>query len=160
MRIDLELPNSPPRWVLLGLNALTQVNRAIFLGTPRSRFFLPPVVYQRERKEIWKSCDAILRDGFDDCDGLSTWRAGELEAAGWLAIFPFEEAYEIAQAYQPETIAARVVLEQTGTRLFHAITRYQIVVDGDVYEFTDDPSARLGMLGKVAPEIKELRYAR
>jgi hypothetical protein len=160
MHIDLELPNSPRAWVL-GLNALTQVNRAIVLGNPAFPFlYYTPVIYQRERKEIWKTCDAILRDGFDDCDGLSTWRAGELEAAGWLAVFPFEEAYELAQAYQPETIAARVVLEQTGTRLFHAITRYQIVVDGDVYEFTDDPSARLGMLGKVAPEIKELRYAR
>lgn len=160
MHIDLELPNSPRAWVL-ALDALTQVNRAIIIGNPAfPLLYFAPVIYQRESSEKWKSCDAILRDRFDDCDGLATWRAGELAALGWLAVFPWEEAYPLAQELQPESIAARVVLEQTGARLFHAITRYQIVVDGDVYEFTDDPSSRLGMLGSISPEIKELRYAR
>ena len=105
------------------------------------------IVYRREKREKW--CDYInaLAQGYEDCDGLSAIRAGELRARGWRALRRGEPGYGAAQELRPRHIAAEVMLTTRTKRgrrgLFHGITRYRI--DGRWYR--DDPSARLGMVG-------------
>lgn len=113
------------------------------------------VVYRREETEIWCDYLLMLTQGWEDCDGLSAVRAGELRARGWRALapkdpndplrYPGDGGYEWAMRHKPESIKAQAVCvtrTQPGeTGLYHCITKY--AVGGRIYY--DDPSARLGM---------------
>lgn len=72
--------------------------------------------------EIWKDIPAILRDGADDCEGMTCWRAAELRVR-----FNRPMARPIL----------RVRNRPNGSRLFHIV-----VGDGEARE---DPSRILGM---------------
>lgn len=153
MEIDLRLPARPRAWLWI-LQAIRTINAELIAGTPSfPLLYYSRVIYVRERAERFATADQVLALGEEDCDSLAAWRAGELEALGWLAVFPFEDAYPWATAYRPETIPARVVLTQEGPTAYHALVAYDIAGQ----TFFDDPSARLGMYGGLTPEIQELR---
>lgn len=78
--------------------------------------------------ELWLDIPAIMRQGFDDCEGLSCWLAAELRMR------------DVNSVGDKRRTAAVVVLKQTKRRgLWHA------VVDDkeDLQRF--DPSRQLGM---------------
>lgn len=114
------------------------------------------VVYRREAAEVWCDYLLMLAQGWEDCDGLSAARAGELRARGWRALapkdpndelrYPGDAGYAYARANRVPSIKAQVVVVtrvQPGqTGLYHCIVKYA-VGDGRIYY--DDPSARLGM---------------
>ena len=153
MKVDLRVPARPRAWLWI-LNALRTINAELIAGTASFPFlYYSPVVYRRESVERFATADQCLALGEEDCDSLSAWRAGELEALGWLAVFPFEDAHQWATYYRPTKIPARVVLTQEGPTAYHALVAYEI--EGQT--FYDDPSARLGMYGGLTPEIQELR---
>lgn len=99
---------------------------------------LPPlyksgVKYQVEgAPERWLDAQAIYRQGHDDCEGLSAWRAGELLLEGVAA------GVDARKIEKPSK-------EMGGSgrgRLYHAVTW----VNGpDGQRQYDDPSVRLGM---------------
>lgn len=153
MLITCEVPNHPRAWLHL-LTGIANADAEIIAGNPGfPLLYNAPVVYQREIGELWRTADKILRDGFEDCDGLACWRAGELVARGWRAIFPFEDAWAVAQRLRPASISARPVLLNQGGGLYHCITLYEL----GAHTFYDDPSARLGMHGELDAGVEELR---
>ncbi len=141
------------------LNALARVNERI-LRHPKyvGRFPLlydSGVVYRRERDETWSDVVNTLAQGHEDCDALAAWRAGELRARGAAALRPGDGGHAEALRQRLTSIPAEVMLT-TRTRegrpgLYHCVARYQV---GGA-EFTDDPSARLGMFhGRVDPKVR------
>ena len=117
------------------------------------------VVYQREADETWSDYINLLAEGHEDCDALSAARAGELIARGWKAMAPGDEGWDLAAKLKPASIAAEVML-RTRARpdepgMYHCIVRYPI---GGTW-FRDDPSARLGMNGSIAPSVWKRRLA-
>ena len=98
---------------------------------------LPPlydsgVKYKTEDGEFWWDAQEIVNNGFDDCEGLSAYRAGEILAAGG----------EAAVVTRLITVPNAFMGGGGGGRLFHAIVRAR---DRDGKMQYDDPSARLGM---------------
>lgn len=88
------------------------------------------VVYQPEGSpELWWDAQEIINNGFDDCEGLAAYRAGELIAQG-----------------TPAQVWTRRIQPPDGSRsrraLFHALTKVNL--PGGAVRY-DDPSVRLGM---------------
>lgn len=138
------------------LNWLAQENARLLKERPELPLLYDSgVVYRRENDETW--CDFInmLAQGCEDCDGLAAARAGELMARGWKALRPGDGGYEEARRTRPQILRAEVLLrtnaavDQTG--LYHCLVRYQV---GEKWH-RDDPSARLGMNGTIANEVKQ-----
>lgn len=95
--------------------------------TQLRRGLVPPlyqsgVRYQREQRgrEDWQTAAEAYARRVADCEDLAAWRAAELRLAG---------------------IEARAIVYQAGPRLKHVVVEYP---DGR----REDPSKRLGMLGK------------
>lgn len=132
------------------------------------------VRYEREKGEIWGDVLNTYMNGIEDCDALAAIRSGELMARGWRALrpdwrtlqaqgyqlsqdapvrYPGDEGYALAMQVRPEKIYSEVYLKTNADHgkpgLYHCVTRYFITDPrtGIEYEFHDDPSARLGMLG-------------
>lgn len=83
------------------------------------------VRYRRERPEIWKDIPTAMRDGWDDCEGLSSWLAAELRVRRGM----------------PNARVKLIQQPTIGRKLWHAI-----VYDPDSNR-RFDPSKRLGMRG-------------
>ena len=135
------------------LNFLAQENALLLDERPELPLLYDSyVVYRREQDETW--CDFInmLIQGHEDCDGLAAARAGELISKGWQALRPGEGGYREAVQTRPEHIFAEVILRTNGGAdgggLYHCLVHYN--VSGRWYR--DDPSARLGMNGRIPPE--------
>src|SRR5690606_13148357 len=90
----------------------------------------------------------------EDCDGLAAARAGELMARGVDALRPGDGGYEEARRAALRAIPAEVMLRTRTTArepgLYHCVVRYQVA--GRWYR--DDPSARLGMNGRVDAAVQ------
>jgi hypothetical protein len=138
------------------LNWLAQENARLLLERPELPLLYDSgVVYRREDDETW--CDFInmLAQGFEDCDGLAAARAGELMARGWQALRPGDPGYEQARRQNLHRLDAEVLLrtntapDETG--LYHCVVRYKV---GNQWH-RDDPSARLGMHGRIASEVRQ-----
>jgi hypothetical protein len=142
------------------LNWLASENAVILRARPDLPLLYDSgVVYQREEDETWSDVLNLLAEGHEDCDALSAARAGELIARGYKALAPGDEGYELAAKLKPASIPAEVML-RTRTRpdrpgLYHCIVRYPI---GKSW-FRDDPSAKLGMYGSIAPSVWKRRLA-
>ena len=141
------------------LNALARVNERI-LRHPKYAGKFPllydsGVVYRREKDETWSDVVNTLTQGHEDCDALAAWRAGELRARGASALRQGDGGYADAVRQKLTTIAAEVMLT-TRTRegrpgLYHCVVRYGV----NGREYTDDPSARLGMFhGRIDPKVQ------
>ena len=104
--------------------AQTRVNMAFLLANPEiPRLYESGVRYRREGSpEVWKDIPTILRDGADDCEGLSCWLAAE-----------FRVRNDVPGA------AVRLAKQRT-PGLWHAI-----VIDVENPRRRWDPSKRLGM---------------
>lgn len=117
------------------------------------------VVYRREVDETWSDYLNMLAQGHEDCDGLAAARAGELLARGWRALRPGDPGFETARRQRLKRIKAQVFLETTSRPgepgLYHCLVHYWI--GGRRYR--DDPSARLGMHGRITPDVRA-RWAR
>lgn len=129
------------------LNWLARHNQRELLRNPDfPGLYASNVVYQREEVETWCDYAEMLVQGWEDCDGLSAARAGELLARGWRALSPGEEGYREARASRITSIPAEVMMTTNvpagGHGLYHCIVRYRV----NGRRCYDDPSARLGML--------------
>ena len=144
------------------LNWLAQENARIFKVHPDlPGLYESGVVYDRERRETWCDYLALLAQGREDCDGLAAARAGELVARGAAALQPGDGGYREAKALGLTTIKAEPILTTRvrpgDSGLYHCIVRYWVGAD----RYTDDPSARLGMLdGRRARRRRRRRRSR
>ncbi len=111
------------------------------------------IVYRREPDETWRDYPNMLIAGHEDCDSLAAARTGEILAHGAGAFAPGDVGYEQTRGLV-ESIPAEVMLLTRSTPedpgLYHCIVRFWV---GDE-ELRDDPSARLGMLGTIDPEVQ------
>lgn len=114
-------------------NAIARHNARQIRERGLPRLYGGGVRYKTEGSpELWWDAQEIVNNGFDDCEGLSAYRAGELLNDGVDA-----EVYT-RLVQKPDT-----GMGGTGKgRLFHAVTRARLP-DGRVV--VDDPSRRLGM---------------
>jgi len=154
MRIAVKLAFDEQAAVRL-LNWLAQENGHILRERPDLPLLYDSGVrYEREDDETW--CDFInmLVQGHEDCDGLAAARAGELLARGWRALRPGDGGYSLALSSRPASIQAVVFLRTRSSvdepGLYHCLVRY--LIDGQW--FVDDPSARLGMNGRIPRDIR------
>lgn len=131
------------------LDALVETNVLIMeeskeRGTPIPILYTSGVVYKSEKKgvEDWLDCLEIVRRGWDDCEGLGSFRAAELRLQG------IKNARAVWKFWQsPRTLEQR----------YHIVTRYRPPIGGfkfpshaislgnGIYE--EDPSKVLGMKG-------------
>lgn len=115
-----------PQLLTAAAEALTAMNYVIMSRDPDS---YPPLYesgarYRREEpgREDWLTCDAILAQGFGDCEDLAAYRAAELRREG---------------------VPARVLVRPTKRGSYHAVVVYP---DGDV----EDPSRMLVIMERMA----------
>lgn len=112
---------SPPpgdRQVLEALvEGVTAANYVLLSRTAYPRLYASGVRYQREPDERWLLVPQIIERGWDDCEGLASWRAAEYRLAG---------------------IPAVVRLVPGRAARWHAVVG---LPDGRI----EDPSRRLGM---------------
>ena len=124
----LSLSTFPPAALipaLLGLyEGITRMNVAFLRASPKTPLLLKSGVrWRREGSpEIVKTIPEILRDGYDDCEGLASWRAAELRV----------------RFNKP---SARVMVYQARPKVWHAI------VEDPRTGRHWDPSRQLGMRG-------------
>lgn len=128
------------------LDWLAQENALILRERPDlPNLYDSGVRYEREKTEAWLDVIRMYNQGFEDCDGLSAGRAGELMARGFEALQPGDGGYDYARRHQLEYIEARPFLrtrtEVGKSGLYHCIVRYRV---GNTW-YRDDPAARLGM---------------
>jgi hypothetical protein len=120
-------------------SALARHNAKRIAAKGLPRLYKTDVEYRPEGSpELWWDAEEILDKGYEDCDGLASYRAGEL----------------IAKEDLDADVYCRLIQKPStemggsgGGRLFHAITRVRVVdpKTGQArYEY-DDPSARCGM---------------
>jgi hypothetical protein len=147
MRIAVKLAFDEGAAVRL-LNWLARENALLLRARPDiPLLYESGVIYRREQDETWSDALNTLAQGWEDCDALSAWRAGELMARGHTALSPGDGGYKAAHRNRLRRIEAEVFLRtraaegQTG--LYHCIVRYRV---GSRW-YRDDPSARLGMYG-------------
>jgi len=131
------------------LNWLARVNARILAENPGlPALYAAGVEYRRETQETWSDYINLLAQGWEDCDSLAAARAGEILARGYLALAPGDGGYKAAKRRKLRRIRAEVFLRTRTTPdqpgLYHCLVRYR--VGGRWYQ--DDPSARLGMLGR------------
>lgn len=116
--------------------AMTRVNVAWMLAHKCPLLYRSGVRYRREDErgdvgEIWKDASTILKDGFDDCEGLASFLAAELRVKAPNSVGPMR----YANAY--------VKLKTTSMPgMLHAIVFDPVT--GKVF----DPSRKLGMNAK------------
>jgi len=112
--------------------AQTLVNMAYLLAFPNTpSLYKSGVRYRREgTPEKWKDIPTILRDGFDDCEGLACWLAAELRV---------RRDIETARVHLTSQPLSGEAGEGTAA-LIHAL-----VVDGANLRRRWDPSKVLGM---------------
>lgn len=151
MRATIEMRQDPASWVAV-FNAIAHDNESLVRDGQVPLLYGSGVRYRREDLEWWINALIVLLQGHGDCEDLAAWRAGELRALGWRALLPSMDGYATARARHLNSIEAEVVLTREGDRLYHAITRYRV---GTTWYY-DDPSARLGMLGNIDPEVLAL----
>jgi len=123
----------PPKMRLAVLTtyfeAQTRVNVAYLAAFPQTPpLYKSGVRYRREgTPEQWKDIPTILRDGFDDCEGLACWLAAELRVNRRIEA---ARVHLVSQAHDDADDGA----------VIHAI-----VVDGANPRRRWDPSKVLGM---------------
>lgn len=151
MEITLKLGFAEAGFVRL-LNWLAKENARLLRDrTDLPSLYTSGVVYKREKRETW--CDIInaFSQGWEDCDGLAAWRAGELLARGHRALRPGDGGYRAAKKRRLKRIPAEVLLRTRSkageSGLYHCIVRYRV---GRKW-YRDDPSARLGMYDGFKP---------
>ena len=154
MQIAVKLAFEEQAMVRL-LNWLAQENAIILrqnAGLPL--LYDSGVVYRREKRETWCDYLNMLIQGHEDCDGLAAARAGELMSKGWRALRQGDGGWEDAVRLRPNRIFSEVMLRTSsgpdGGGLYHCLVHYR--VNGRWYR--DDPSARLGMNGRIPPETR------
>jgi hypothetical protein len=86
-------------------------------------------------KEVWRAVPHVLENGGSVCHSLSCWRAAELRNAG-IDARPVWTVQELGD----------------GSALYHVVV-YVAPCDLAPDGMLDDPSARLGMPGGIAPQI-------
>lgn len=151
-----------PEYVMSLCNVVRLMNVSELLRNPHLPLLYDSgVVYQREGGEVFRDVVHLYKRGADDCDTLAPARAGELLARGWKALAPGEGGYELAQRKRPSSINAwcyfttRDDVNGPGPKLWHVEVMYEVAGQ----DFTDDPSARLGMYdGFIDPKV-EARWA-
>ena len=151
-RVLVECGWSPERMVRL-LNWLRDENVGLLPTAKLPLLYDSHVVYVTETIEKLSDATYVHAAGQDDCDSLAAWRAAELLVYGAQALAPGDDGYELAQRLGLRSIDAQVVLQKQDQLLYHAVVRYRVGPDS----FIDDPSAKLGMLGAVAPQIAARR---
>ena len=151
MQIALKLGFAEDGFVRL-LNWLAKENARILRDRPDlPNLYDAGVVYKREKRETW--CDIInaFSQGWEDCDGLAAWRAGELLARGHHVLQPGDGGYKAAKRRRLKSIPAEVMLRTRAPEgrsgLYHCIVRYRV----GKHWYRDDPSARLGMYDGFKP---------
>lgn len=156
MKIVLDIRGNARSWLIL-LESLVEINVAILEDEPDfPALYGSGVRYRREVEERWVDCAGVLRDLVEDCDSLSAWRAAELRVRGWRALLPGQPGYREAKRLRLQSIDAQVFLRRPkNDSLYHALVVYR--VGRELYE--DDPSARLGMLGSIDPNVRRLERA-
>ena len=137
------------------LNWLAQENALLLRARPELPLLYDSgVVYRRESDETWSDYINLLAQGWEDCDALAAARAGELIAVGAQALRSGEPGFREAHQMGLSTIPAEVMLTTStdlGTPgLYHCLVRYRV---GRRW-YRDDPSARLGMNGRVDPTVR------
>lgn len=137
------------------LNFLAQENALLLDERPELPLLYDShVIYRREQDETWCDFLNMLIQGHEDCDGLAAARAGELMSKGWRALRQGEGGWEDAAKHRPDSIFSEVILRTSsgpdGGGLYHCLVHYS--VNGRWYR--DDPSARLGMNGRIPPETR------
>ncbi len=147
MRIAVKLAFDEGAAVRL-LNWLAGENDRLLRARPEiPLLYESGVIYRREQDETWSDALNTLAQGWEDCDALSAWRAGELMARGYTALTPGDGGYREATRRRLKRLEAEVFLRTNApegqTGLYHCIVRYRV---GRQW-FRDDPSARLGMYG-------------
>ena len=147
MRIALKLAFDERAAVRL-LNWLARENVELLTIRPDiPLLYESGVIYRRERDETWSDALNTLAQGWEDCDALSAWRAGELMARGYKALSSGDGGYKRAKRDRLKHIEAEVFLRTRApegrTGLYHCLVRYRV---GKRW-YRDDPSARLGMYG-------------
>lgn len=145
MEIALKISFAESGFVRL-LNWLARENAIILAQQPAlPLLYESGVVYKREKRETWCDYLNMLLQGWEDCDGLSAARAGELLARGHRVLRPGDGGYAEARRQRLASIEAEVLLRtrvpRGRTGLYHCIVRYRV---GKRW-YRDDPSARLGM---------------
>lgn len=113
----IDAPSDDPELIEALLEGVTVANHILLSRRRYPLLYRSGVRYRRETKERWLLVPQILRQGFDDCEGLAGWRAAELRMAG---------------------IPARVTVVKGTRARWHAVV---LLPDGSI----EDPSARLGM---------------
>lgn len=153
MNIVMDIKGNPRAWLEL-LEALVRINEGILQDEPDfPALYGSGVRYQREIEERFVDVAGVLRDGIEDCDSLSAWRCAEFRVRGWKALLPSHPGYREAKRMRLRSIRAQVFLRRPkNDNLYHALVVYR--VGTEIYE--DDPSARLGMLGTIDPEVRRL----
>lgn len=153
MNIVMDIKGNPRAWLEL-LEALVRINEGILQDEPDfPALYGSGVRYQREIEERFVDVAGVLRDGIEDCDSLSAWRCAEFRVRGWLALLPSHPGYREAKRMRLRSIRSQVFLRRPkNDNLYHALVVYR--VGTEIYE--DDPSARLGMLGTIDPEVRRL----
>ena len=153
MNITVALAFSEPDAVSL-LNWLARVNARILRENPGlPGLYDAGVVYRRETDEHWSDYVNLLAQGWEDCDSLAAARAGELLARGGKVLRRgdggYAEGRKLPRIHAEVFLRTRARPEQPG--LYHCLVRYRV---GSRW-FYDDPSARLGMLGRPmsGPEV-------
>ena len=126
------MPNDVSAITLVG-NRMAKHNAQIMaLG------LVPPLYRSGVRYKIegapekWMDAIEANIQGFDDCEGLAAYRAGELQRDG----------YDASVAVREIPTQAAAGMGGGGGKLYHAITEIKMPDGKVVY---DDPSARLGM---------------
>ena len=153
MRIAILLSFNEAAAVRL-LNHLARENAIILEAHPDLPLLYDSgVVYRRETDEHWSDYVNLLAQGWEDCDSLAAARAGELLARGGKALRRgdggYAEGRKLPRIHAEVFLRTRARPEQPG--LYHCLVRYRV---GSRW-FYDDPSARLGMLGRPmsGPEV-------
>jgi hypothetical protein len=113
----IEAP-SGDRQVLEGLlEGVTTANHILLSRGGFPLLYRSGVRYRREPTERWLLVPGILRRGWDDCEGLASWRAAELRIYG---------------------VPARVGIVPGRAAKWHAVV---VLPEGGI----EDPSRKLGM---------------
>ena len=153
MRIRLKLSFDEDAACRL-LNWLAEENMLIRRANPTLPLLYDSgVIYRREPDETWRDYPNMLVAGHEDCDSLAAARAGEILAHGRDAFAPGDIGYDQTRGLSGP-VQAEVMLLTRSTRdepgLYHCVVRFWV---GD-QELRDDPSARLGMLGTIDPDVQ------
>jgi hypothetical protein len=145
VRIALTLPTISERAIELAGEALARANEDVLRATPGAPgLWDAAVVYQLEPQgEDWYGIPELLQRGAGDCEDLAAAEVAYLRVRGAAALLPGDPLWPIRHVLHRADIGFRV--QRTGDSDYHCVVH--VTVDGQVWE--DDPSARLGMIGRL-----------